>query len=162
MAFRVPSRVLETRTVEFLHLELLSVDAVQATHVEHHHIPAAWAFAVSVRLDATRLAEWVVDRALVELIVRHFILAGEQLEIGSRDGGEQPADLTATRAIAVDDLPNISLCLVANLSALATAGVSLFHCSLLFTDCYCHQSSSKFGLPSFAFVRCSLEPRPTA
>src|SRR5262245_40731246 len=159
----VPSRVSETRTVEFLHLELLSVDAVQATHVEHHHVFAARPLTVGVRLDAARLAEGMVDRALAELIVRHLILAREKLEVRHRDGGEQSADLTAARAIAGDDFPNISLCLVANISALATAGVGLFHCSLLFTDCWLP--------PKFVAIRpavichCempSLEPRPTA
>src|SRR5262245_27179261 len=158
-----PCEDLETRAVEFLHLELLGVDVVQTAHVEHHHVFAARPLAVGVRLDATRLAEGMVDRALVELIVRHLILAREKLEVRHRDGGEQPADLTAARAIAGDDFANISPCLVANLSALATAGVGLFHCSLLFTDCWLP--------PKFVEIRpavichCempSLEPRPTA
>ena len=75
MAFRRPVRECpprsQARAVEFLHLELLDVDAVQAAHVEHHHVPAAGALAVSVGLDATRFAEWMMNRALVELVVGH-------------------------------------------------------------------------------------------
>src|SRR5262245_28274064 len=109
MAFRGPRACLKTRAIEFLHRELLGVDALEAAHVEHHHVSAARSLAVGVRLDAARLAEWMVDRTLVELILRHLILAREKLEVRQRNGGEQPADLATARAVAGDDIPNIRL-----------------------------------------------------
>src|SRR6185295_1357962 len=41
---------LQARAVEFFHLELFRVDAIQAAHVEHHHVPAARPLTVGVRL----------------------------------------------------------------------------------------------------------------
>src|SRR5512144_1614401 len=81
----------QARAVEFLHLELLNVDAVQAAHVEHHHVPAAGPFAVGVGLDAARLAEWMMDRALVEPVVGHFIFARQQLEVIATADSNGPA-----------------------------------------------------------------------
>ena len=78
---------LETGAVEFLHLELLRVDPIEAAHVEHHHLLAAGSFAIGVGLDAASLAKRVMDGAVVELVVRHVIFVGEQLKIGLRDAG---------------------------------------------------------------------------
>src|SRR5262245_23027675 len=77
---------LETRAIEFLHYELLGVDAVQATHIEHHHVFAARALAVSVGLDAAGLAELMMNRVLVELVLGHFILARHQFEVRHCNG----------------------------------------------------------------------------
>ena len=94
---------------------------------EHHHLSAARAFPVSVGLDAASPAERVMNGALVELVVRHLVLAGEQLEVGHCNGGKQGPELAAARAIAGNDVANVSQDLVADLSALATTGIGLFH-----------------------------------
>lgn len=69
MAFWAAFFPLETGAVEFLHLELLRVDAVEAAHVKHHHVLAPGPFAIGVGLDAASLAKRVMDRAVVELVV---------------------------------------------------------------------------------------------
>src|SRR5262245_46821925 len=79
-------RRLQTGAIKFLQLQLVHVNAVKAAHVEHDHVPATRALAVSVRLDAAGLAKRVMNRAPIELVVRHVVLAGEKLEIGPCNG----------------------------------------------------------------------------
>src|SRR5262249_1761000 len=40
---------------------------VETTNVEHHHIPAAWALAIGIRLNPAGLAERVMNPAVVKL-----------------------------------------------------------------------------------------------
>src|SRR5262245_11439365 len=77
---------LQAGAVELPDFELLRVDAIEATHVEHDHVPSPGSFAKSIGLDAAGLAERMMDCAPVELIVRHLIVAGEQLEVRHRNG----------------------------------------------------------------------------
>jgi hypothetical protein len=72
MAFWAAFFPLETGAIEFLHLELLRVDVVEAAYVKHHHVLAPGPFAIGVGLDAASLAKTVMDRAVVELVVRQF------------------------------------------------------------------------------------------
>src|ERR1051326_1063626 len=72
---------LQTAAVELHDLEALRVDAVEAAHVDHHHVVAAASLAVGVRLDAAGGAKWVMDGALVELKIRHGIRARQEPEI---------------------------------------------------------------------------------
>src|SRR5262245_39099327 len=121
---------LQIGAAKFPYFELIRVDAVKATHVQHDHVFATRALAISVRLVAAGLAERGMNRALVELIVGHVILAGEKLEIGPCNGGQQGLVLAAARAIAAYHFTDFGLRFVANLSALAAAGVGFFHRSL--------------------------------
>jgi len=130
MAFR--GTRLQTGAVEFPQLELFRVDAVEAAHVEHYHVLASGPFTVGVRLDPARFAEWVMNGTPVELIVCCLVFAGEKFEVGHRDGGEQRAELAATRAIAGNDLSYFGLRFIADFPALAATGVSFFHWSALF------------------------------
>jgi hypothetical protein len=71
-----------------------------------------------------------MNRAPVELIVSHVVLAGEKLKVGPCNGGQQRSELAAARAIAGYHFTDFGLRFVANLSALAAAGVGFFHRSL--------------------------------
>ena len=79
---------LQTGAVEFPHPELICVDAVEAAHVEHDHVFATRPFAIGVRLDAAGGAKRVMDCALVELVVRDRVFAGEKFEVGHWNGGQ--------------------------------------------------------------------------
>jgi hypothetical protein len=96
MAFWAAFFPLETGAIEFLHLELLRVDVVEAAYVKHHHVLAPGPFAIGVGLDAASLAKTVMDRAVVELVVRHVIFVGKQFKIGLRNGRQQRAKFAAS------------------------------------------------------------------
>src|SRR5262249_59672067 len=69
---------LQTGAVEFPAFELLRVDTIQAAHIEHDYLLPAGSLAIGIRLDAAGLAERVMNRALVELVVRQHSYSGCQ------------------------------------------------------------------------------------
>ena len=75
---------LQAGTIEFFHRELIRVDAVEATHVDHDHVFATRFLAVGVRLDAAGRAEWMMNNMFVELEIRHRDVARDQLEVRCR------------------------------------------------------------------------------
>src|SRR6185437_12733936 len=117
------AKSLHTRSVELHHLELVRIDSVETAHVDHHHVLAARTFAVGVGLDAASRAERVMNGALVELKIRHFTIARDQLEIGRVGGRQQRSEFPAARTITRDDLADVGLHFVAHGAALTAAGV---------------------------------------
>src|SRR4029077_6785776 len=98
---------LQAGTIKFLHRELLRVDPVETANVEHHHIPAARALAVRIRLNPARLAERVMDSAVVELILGYFIFSRQKLEVRHCDAGKQRSEFAAARTVAGDDFADV-------------------------------------------------------
>src|SRR5262245_39458873 len=60
---------LQAGTIKFLHRELFRVDPVETANIEHHHVFAARAFTVGIRLNPASLAERVMNPAVVKLIL---------------------------------------------------------------------------------------------
>jgi len=76
--------------IDLLHLQRVGLDAVEAAHINGHHVSAvARPFATGKRLDAAGRAKQVVDDVLVELIVGQIVFAGDKLEITGRRKGQQ-------------------------------------------------------------------------
>src|SRR5262249_6118722 len=75
---------LQTGAVEFPAFELLRVDTIQAAHIEHDYLLPAGSLAIGIRLDAAGLAERVMNRALVELVVRQPICCQYRATLLSR------------------------------------------------------------------------------
>src|SRR6478672_2805245 len=58
---------LQAAPVELHHLEFVGIDAVEAAHVDHHHVIAAAPLAIGVGLYPAGCAEEMMDDAFVEL-----------------------------------------------------------------------------------------------
>ena len=77
-------------SIQRRHLQLRKFDAVDAAHIQRHHIAAIGLLTARKDVDAAIDAELVVDRVLVEEVFLQILLAGAELKVARTPADSLP------------------------------------------------------------------------